>query len=257
MIWHFLLNSTFIPLKGKKYVSNLAPNMIQALSDAKPTVRATAISALTHWFENCGGLVPFLENDLLMEALAAASSPNIKAEMCGWLTTVLPKCKKLPPELKAIVPTIYTYIEDRNPEVRNKSQELIVPLMMHVGPNDMLRALQKAKPTSQPILQPIIEKARAECDARKPAPVKKEQPKPVEREVKKVKPKTIYDDSPDEEPEPAPVPVKKSAAAVKKNVIFIFLFFFSKTNKILNHKPLFHLMFLYFNSIKLIDKTGL
>lgn len=201
-------------------MSNLAPNMIQALSDAKPTVRATAISALTHWFDNCGGLVPFLENDLLLEALSAASSPNIKAEMCGWLTTVLPKCKKLPAELKAIVPTIFTYIEDRNPEVRTKSQELIVPLMMHVGPNDMLRALQKAKPTSQPILQPILEKARAECDARKPAPVKKEQPKPAPAEVKKVVKKTIYDDSPDEEIETAPAPVKKTAIAAKKVIIF-------------------------------------
>jgi hypothetical protein len=118
--------------------------MIQALSDAKPTVRATAIAALTCWFDNCGGLAPFLEGDLLLETLTAASSPNVKAEMCGWLAAVLPKCKKLPPELKAIIPAVFTYVEDRNPEVRTKSQELMVPLMMHVGPNDMLRALQKA-----------------------------------------------------------------------------------------------------------------
>ena len=127
-----------------RYVSNLAPNMIQALSDAKPSVRATAIAALTCWFDNCGGLAPFLEGDLLLETLTAASSPNVKAEMCGWLAAVLPKCKKLPPELKAIIPAVFTYVEDRNPEVRTKSQELMVPLMMHVGPNDMLRALQKA-----------------------------------------------------------------------------------------------------------------
>ena len=133
--------------QGKKYVSVLAPGMIQALSDNKPALRNTALGALTCWFDNCGGLAPFLEGDLLVEAFSTATNPNIKAELCGWLCQVLPKCKqgKLPPELKAIIPCVFSYIEDRSQEVRVKSQELILPLMMHVGPNDMLRAMQKAK----------------------------------------------------------------------------------------------------------------
>ena len=133
--------------QGKRYVSTLAPGMIQALSDAKPALRNTALSALTCWYDNCGGLAPFLEGDLLMEVLSTATNPNIKAELCNWLSQVLPKSKKgkLPPELKAIVPSIFSFVEDRNPEVRKVSQELIVPLMIHIGPNDMLRAMQKAK----------------------------------------------------------------------------------------------------------------
>ena len=121
--------------------------MIQALSDAKEALRKTAVSALSAWFDNCGGLAPFLENELLAEAFSTATNPNIKAELCGWLCLVLPKCKtgKLPPELKAIIPSVFAFIEDRSPDVRTKATELILPLMTHVGPNDMLRAMQKAK----------------------------------------------------------------------------------------------------------------
>ena len=115
--------------------------MIQALSDNKEALRKTALSALNAWFDNCGGLVPFIEGELLMESFSAATNPNVKTELCGWLAQVLPKCKKgkLPPELKAIIPTVYLFIEDRNPEVRTKAQELLLPLMEHVGPNDMMR----------------------------------------------------------------------------------------------------------------------
>lgn len=207
--------------QGRRYVSVLAPGMIQALSDNKVALRNTAISALNCWFDNCGGLTPFLEGDLLADALSSANSPNIKAEMCGWLAQVLPKCKKgkLPPELKAIVPTVFGYIEDRNPEVRTKSQELLVPLMMHVGPNDMLRALQKLKPTSQPVVQPLLEKARAEVAARQPAPVPKAAPQKTASTaapLAKKPAKTIYDDSPDESSEPPePAPVAKKVIGAK------------------------------------------
>jgi cytoskeleton-associated protein 5 len=155
--------------QGKRYVSVLAPGMIQALSDNKDTIRKTAISALNAWFDNCGGLVPFLENDLLMESFSTATNPNIKAELCGWMCQVLGKCKpgKLPPELKGIIPSIFSYVEDRNPDVRTKSQELIMPLMMHVGPNEMMRIMQKSK--SVATLQPLIEKARSELAAKQPA----------------------------------------------------------------------------------------
>ena len=72
---------------------------------------------------------------------------------------------------------------------------------------------QKAKPTSQPILQPLIDKARAEVAARQPAAAAaKAAPKAAAAAPpKKAPPKTIYDDSPDESGEPEAV--KKAAAA--------------------------------------------
>jgi cytoskeleton-associated protein 5 len=158
--------------QGRRFIPTLASGMIGALSDNKETLRKTAIAALNAWFDNCGGLAPFIENDLLMESFSSATNPNVKAELCGWLVTVMPKCKpgKLPPELKAIIPSVYAFVEDRNPDVRTKAQDLILPLMTHVGANDMLRVMQKAKPTSVTVLQPLIEKARAEMAARQPPP---------------------------------------------------------------------------------------
>jgi cytoskeleton-associated protein 5 len=136
--------------QGKRYVSVMAPGMIAALSDAKETLRKAAVDALTAWFDNCGGILPFLENDMLVEALSKAVNPNVKAETCGWLSAVLNKSKpvKAPQghsDLKALIPLVYAFVEDRNPEVRTKSQELIMPLMLHVGHSDMLRVMNKLK----------------------------------------------------------------------------------------------------------------
>ena len=223
--------------QGRRFIPTLASGMIGALSDNKETLRKTAIAALNAWFDNCGGLAPFIENDLLMESFSSATNPNVKAELCGWLASVLPKSKpgKLPPELKAIIPSVYAFVEDRNPDVRTKAQELILPLMTHVGPNDMLRVMQKAKPTSVTVLQPLIEKARAEMAARQPPPPAA-QPKPAASSsgARVVKPpvKDIYaeddtngDDYGSSAPAaPPPAAAKKDAKApANAKKVFFFL----------------------------------
>jgi uncharacterized membrane-anchored protein len=190
--------------------------MIGALCDNKETLRKAAIAALNAWHDNCGGLVPFIEGDLLAETLTAATNPNIKAELCGWLASVLPKTKqgKLPAtELKAVIPHVFAYIEDRNPEVRAKAQEVIVPLMMHVGQNEMMRAMNKCKPASITILQPLVEKARAEVMAKQPAA-----PQVVKKEATTIqgggkKPaRDLYADNDDDE---APVNKKEYLLGLK------------------------------------------
>jgi cytoskeleton-associated protein 5 len=127
--------------QGKRYVSVMAQGMIDALSDAKETLRKAAVNAL--------GIVPFLENDMLVEALSKAVNPNVKAKTCCWLSVVFNKSSgKAPQEhsdLKALIPLVYAFVEDRNPDVRTKSQELIMPLMLHLGQNKMLRVMSKLK----------------------------------------------------------------------------------------------------------------
>jgi cytoskeleton-associated protein 5 len=140
--------------QGRRYVSAMAPGMISALSDNKETLRKAAVEALTAWFDNCGGIAPFLENDMLLESLTKAINPNIKAEVCGWLSAVLIKSKpvKVPTggsDLKALIPIVFTYVEDRSQDVRAKATELIMPLMLHVGASDMLRAMNKLKVSFQ------------------------------------------------------------------------------------------------------------
>ena len=153
---------------GKKYCSSLGSGMIQALGDNKDTIRKQALSALNAWFNNCGGLQAFLENECLVESFAT-TNPHLKSELCGWLKEVLPKSKKLPPELKAIIAPIYVCIEDRNPDVRSQAQSVVEPLMAHVGINDMLRVLQKLKPSSVTVIQPMLDKARADLATKQPA----------------------------------------------------------------------------------------
>jgi cytoskeleton-associated protein 5 len=155
-------------INGKKYCSTLASGMIQALTDSKEALRKMAIATLNSWFTHCGGLAPFLEGETLVESFAT-SNPNLKTELCNWLASVLPKSKKLPPELKALISPLYTCLEDRNADVRAAAQSLIEPLMSHVGPNEMLRVMGKAKPSSVTVIQPIIDKARADLAAKQPA----------------------------------------------------------------------------------------
>jgi cytoskeleton-associated protein 5 len=195
--------------QGKRYVATFAPNMIVALGDSKENVRKSSITSMNAFVDNCGGLMPFIENELLSSSMTAATNPNIKAELCGWLIENLQKIKPgkhLPPqELKPIVPTVFSYVEDRHPDVRAKSQELIMPLMTHVGTNEMLRAMQKLKPPSVSIIQPLIEKAKAEIQAKQPPPPPKPAPsgptitKPAQPAAKK---NTLYDtdDSNDDAP---------------------------------------------------------
>jgi hypothetical protein len=73
-----------------------ALGMIQALSDNKEALRKTTVSALNAWFDNCGGLAPFLEGELLLESINAATNPNIKAELCGWRVNVSQEKYQLP-----------------------------------------------------------------------------------------------------------------------------------------------------------------
>ena len=118
----------------------------------------------------------------------ATQNPNLKTELCTWLASVLPKSKKLPPELKAIIGPVLTCLEDRSVDVRTAAQLLLEPLMAHVGPNEMLRVAGKAKvsdnlileiknfkkyfvllkPSSITVITPLIEKARADLAAKQP-----------------------------------------------------------------------------------------
>ena len=205
--------------QGRRYVSVLAPGMIAALCDAKETLRKAAVSALNAWHDNCGGLAPFIEGEQFAETMQTATNPNIKAELCGWLTTVLPKHKpgKLPSELKLTVPHVFAYIEDRNPDVRARAQELLVPLMTHVGANEMLRAMQKCKPTSVTVLQPLIEKARAEVMAKQPAPAAQPPKTTIQGGGGKKPPvKDLYADSSEDFDAPPPAPKAESKPATAK-----------------------------------------
>ena len=68
----------------------------------------------------------------------------------------LPGCKKLPAELNMCTPHIFTCLEDRNANVRQKAQEVLVPYMVHVGADSMVRQGSKLKVSFHINLEPSI-----------------------------------------------------------------------------------------------------
>ena len=53
--------------------------------------------------------------------------------------------KKLPPELKESVPYLFAGLEDRNAGVRQKAADAVLPFMIHLRYEGMLKAAQKIK----------------------------------------------------------------------------------------------------------------
>lgn len=67
-------------------------------------------------------------------------------KLLGWLAEKLPNYRKLPSdELKMCIPCIFTALEDRNGDVRKKAQEVLIPFMIHTGPDPMMKAAGKLK----------------------------------------------------------------------------------------------------------------
>ena len=64
-------------------------------------------------------------------------------QLLGFLAAKLPTHKKLPPELKDIVPLVLSCLEDRNADVRKKAGEALMPIMIHTGYDAFLKALGK------------------------------------------------------------------------------------------------------------------
>ncbi len=203
---------------GKKYCGQLASGMIQALSDNKELLRKQAIQTLNAWYTNCGGLLPFLEaGDVLVESFQT-TNPNLKAELCGWLASVFSKSKKLPLDsLKPIISPVLTCIEDRSQDVRGQAQGLIEPLMQHVGANEMLRVLQKSKPSSISTIQPLLEKARADLAAKAPAPV-------VQQAAAKVVDTKTMTKNPTKPTAKSTAPTSAKSTVISNSIFFSFLF---------------------------------
>lgn len=60
----------------------------------QPAVRATAVSCLNTWVEQCGGMKEFFEGEMIAEALRAGN-PYVKGDLLAWLAEKLPAGKPL------------------------------------------------------------------------------------------------------------------------------------------------------------------
>ena len=64
----------------KKHVQTLGPGILGCCGDAKPALRAAAVTTLNTWVEQAK-LHPFIDNEILSDALKV-ENPNLRTEVC-------------------------------------------------------------------------------------------------------------------------------------------------------------------------------
>ncbi|BFZ04985.1 hypothetical protein BsWGS_08024 [Bradybaena similaris] len=192
----------------KGHFKVIGPGLIMCLADSKPALREKVIACLNVWLQH-STLLPLVESEAIFDGLKM-ENPFLKAELLGWLSEVLPPHKQLPPELRNVIPSVLTCLEDRNADVRKRAGDALVPLMIHTGYDAFLKALGKCKPATKDQIQPLLEKARSELPA-KPVKAPKATSAPA-ASSKKVVPKSAplpssvssrSEEPEDDEPQPA------------------------------------------------------
>ncbi|XP_037896089.1 protein mini spindles isoform X3 [Glossina fuscipes] len=159
----------------KNYVRVLFPGFLHALGDSKSFVRAAALNCINSFGEK-GGYKEFFEGEMLADALKTGS-PALKVELWAWLAERLPQ---MPPksvskeELVSMIPHLYAHICDRNADVRKNANEAVLGIMIHLGFDTMVKALDKQKPAAKKDIQVALDKARPNLPI-KPLPKSKQQ----------------------------------------------------------------------------------
>lgn len=160
-----------------KHVRSIAPGLLVAIGDNKNNVRAAGLTALNCWLENTN-LNSFFECEMMSDSLKT-ENPFLRIELLGWLSEHMPNAKGLlNSELALCVPHLYTCLEDRNAEVRKKAQDVLLPFMINLGFESMLRASSKLKPASKSTVVAQLEKVRPNLPV-KAAPKSKTQSVPT------------------------------------------------------------------------------
>ncbi|XP_055592597.1 protein mini spindles isoform X3 [Uranotaenia lowii] len=173
----------------KQYVHVLFPGFLKGLGDSKSFIRSACISCINAWGDQAG-YKEFFTGEIIADALKTGS-PALKTELWGWLAEKLPA---IPPksiskdELVAMLPHLYANICDRSADVRKNANDAVLGIMIHLGYDAMMKALDKQKPTSKKDIQAALDKARPNLPV-KPLPKNKQQA-PIVEEPKVVRPGT-------------------------------------------------------------------
>lgn len=145
----------------KQHVRTLFPGILSGLGDSKGFIRAASITCMNAWGDRCG-YKEFFDCEMIATALSNGS-PALKMELWAWLKEKLPQLspKSIPKnEIVACLPFLYANLCDRHPQVRKNANEVVAGFMLHVGYEQMLKAMEKQKPTSKKTIQEILDKAR-------------------------------------------------------------------------------------------------
>ncbi|XP_068082829.1 protein mini spindles [Anabrus simplex] len=145
----------------KVHVTTVFPPLLQCLGDNKAWIRTGAIACINTWGEQCG-FKEFFKCEMIADALKS-DSPSLRTELWAWLAEKLPDLpsKSIPKEeLLVCLPYLYSNLEDRNADVRKNAQEAILPFMIHLNYQPMLKATDKLKTSSKMMVVTALEKVR-------------------------------------------------------------------------------------------------
>lgn len=160
----------------KQHIRVLLPGILRGLGDNKAYLRQACIACMNTWGEQCG-YKEFFDGEMFADALKSGT-PALKVEIWGWLAEKLPN---IPPktinkeELIACMPHLYANIIDRNAEVRKNANDCVLGVMMHVGYDAMMKAMERQKPATKKDIQAALDKARPNLPV-KPLPKSKNAP---------------------------------------------------------------------------------
>ena len=147
------------PKGCKQHFKTFAPALINMLTDAKPSVRQSAMKALDDWVERCPLNLVF-EDEIVLTALKS-NNVNLRNGLLTWLEKQMAVCKPLPTAdlIPCMVP-LFTSLEDRNGDVRKAAQGACLYFLAHAGYDKVFRQTSKLSPTSQSAIGKILEGMR-------------------------------------------------------------------------------------------------
>lgn len=169
----------------KQHIRVLFPGILRGLGDNKAYLRTACITCINTWGDQCG-YKEFFDGEMFADALKKGT-PSLKSEVWAWMADKLPN---MPPksvnkeELIACLSHLYDNICDRNADVRKNANECVLGMMMHLGYDAMMKAVERQKPASKKDIQAALDKARPNLPV-KPLPKSKQQA-PIAAEEKKV-----------------------------------------------------------------------
>ncbi|KAL7034400.1 hypothetical protein ACKWTF_007947 [Chironomus riparius] len=177
--------STSIGPGCKQHIRVLLPGVLRGLGDNKSYLRSACITCMNAWGDQCG-YKEFFDGEMFADALKSGT-PALKVEVWGWMAEKLPD---IPPksinkeELISCLPYLYANIIDRNADVRKNANDCVLGIMMHLGYDAMMKAMDKQKPATKKDIQAALDKARPNLPV-KPLPKSKQQA-PIVVEEKKI-----------------------------------------------------------------------
>ncbi|XP_050081123.1 protein mini spindles [Anopheles maculipalpis] len=157
----------------RQYVRAFFPGFLKGLGDGKSFIRSACLTCINTWGEQAG-YKDFFDGEMIADALKTGS-PALRTELYAWLAEKLPNMptKSIPKdELLAILPHLYTHITDRSADVRKNANDAILGVMIHMGYDAMVKALDKQKPISKKDIQAALDKARPNLPVKQLPPAK-------------------------------------------------------------------------------------